>query len=124
MRIREPSVSEPLKRCRNYIDDVKTEVLSWSQDKHRGNLLTVCVTSGIKVAGIRSRLLCGTWEAVVPMIREKLKWRPHKSESTDAGHSGGPTRSSDKGSVMELERRGWIDQLYNLVNHLMGGAIE
>jgi len=27
------------------------------------------------------------------MLREKLKWRPHKSESTDAEHRGGITRS-------------------------------
>ncbi len=45
------------------------------------------------------------------MIREKYKWKPHKYESTDAGHRGGVTRSSDEGSVMELERRGSIVQL-------------
>jgi hypothetical protein len=32
----------------------------------------------------------------VLMLREKLKWRPHESESTDAGHRGGTTRSSDE----------------------------
>ena len=46
------------------------------------------------------------------MVREKLKWRPHESESTDAGNRGGPTCSSDEVSVMEMERRGWIVQLY------------
>ena len=58
------------------------------------------------------------------MLREKLKWRPHKSESTNAEHGGGTTRISDEISVMEVERRGCIDQLYNVVNHIMGGAIE
>jgi hypothetical protein len=58
------------------------------------------------------------------MLREKLKWRPHKSESTNAEHGGGATCISDKVSVMEVERRGCIDQLYNVVNHIMGGAIE
>ena len=57
------------------------------------------------------------------MLREKLKWRPHESESTDAGHRGGATRSSDEVSVMEMEQRGCIDQLYDLVNQQMGGAI-
>jgi hypothetical protein len=38
-------------RCRNVMDDVKTGVLSMSQDKSRGNLLTAWVASGIKVAG-------------------------------------------------------------------------
>ena len=50
------------------------------------------------------------------MIREKLKWRPHESESTDAGHGGGVAPISDEGSVMGLERRGCIVQLNLLVN--------
>jgi hypothetical protein len=40
------------------------------------------------------------------MLREKLKWRPHESESTDAGNRGGLTRSSDEVSEIEMERRG------------------
>jgi hypothetical protein len=44
-----------------------------------------------------------TWEPVVPMIREKFKWRTHKNESTDAGHRGGPTRSNVEVSVIEME---------------------
>ena len=57
------------------------------------------------------------------MVREKPKWRPHKGESTDAGHRDGATRSSDEVSVMEMERRGCVDRLYNMVNHFMGGAV-
>ncbi len=33
-----------------------------------------------------------------------------KGQSTDAGHRGGPARSSDEGPVMGLERRGRADQ--------------
>ena len=33
------------------MDDVRTGVLTMSQDKSRGNLLTAWVASGIKVAG-------------------------------------------------------------------------
>ena len=40
------------------------------------------------------------------MLREKLKWRSHESESTDARHRGGLTRSSDEVYIMEMERRG------------------
>ena len=58
------------------------------------------------------------------MLREKPKWKTHKGESTKAGHRGGATRSSDEVSVMEVERRGCINQLYNVVNQRMGGAIE
>ena len=36
---REISTNEPLMRYRNIIDDVRTGVLSWFQDKPRGNLL-------------------------------------------------------------------------------------
>ena len=31
-----------------------------------------------------------------------------EGESSDAGHRGGPTRSSDEGPVMGLERRGRV----------------
>jgi hypothetical protein len=48
------------------------------------------------------------------MIRVKLKWRPHKIESTDARHRGGAARSSDEVSVMGMERRGCIDRLLML----------
>ena len=34
---------------------------------------------------------------IVPMVREKFKWRTHKNESTDAEHRGGPPRSSAEG---------------------------
>ena len=36
----------------------------------------------------------------------------HEGESTDAGHRGGPTRTSDEVSVMGMERRGYIVQPY------------
>jgi len=58
------------------------------------------------------------------MLREKFKWRPHKNESTDAEHSGGPPRSSDEVSVMEMERRRRIIQPDLEVNHRMGGIFE
>ena len=41
---------------------------------------------------------------------------PHKGESTDAGHRGGPTRISVEVPVMGMERRGWIIWSYCLVN--------
>ena len=46
----ETSESEPLMRCRNIRDGVKTGVLSWFQDKHGGNLLTAHAAPGIEVA--------------------------------------------------------------------------
>jgi len=51
------------------------------------------------------------------MLREKYKWRTHKNESTDAGHSGGAACISEEVPVMGMERRGCVVQLYFMVNH-------
>jgi hypothetical protein len=40
-----------------------------------------------------------------------------RDKSTDAGHRGGPSGSSDEGSVMGLERSGRAVQARLLVNH-------
>ena len=46
-------------------------------------------TSGMEVARVRSGLLCGTWEPVTPMRREKYKGRkpsmrvPMRSRGTE-----------------------------------------
>jgi len=56
------------------------------------------------------------------MLREKRKWWSHKRESTDAKHRDGVVRSSDEGSVMGLERRGYIVQLYLEGQPEMGGT--
>ena len=45
-------------------------------------------------------------EPVAPMAREKLKRGLPQGESTEAEHWGGPTRTSDEGSVMGPEQRG------------------
>ena len=79
-------------------DGIKNGVAPLFCDKSRGNLFTAWTVPGIKVARAYFWLLHGTWEPVVPMTREKSKWRTHKDESTDAGHRGGAARSSDEGS--------------------------
>ena len=60
--------------------------------------------------------MCGTWEPVAPMSRETLKWQPHESSSTKAGHRDGVARSSEEGPVMGLERRGGTVRRYRQVN--------
>ncbi len=40
------------------------------------------------------------------MVREAFKWRPHEDGGLDTEPRGGSSRSSDEGSVMELQRRG------------------
>ena len=42
--------------------------------------------------------------------------RNREGQSTEAGHRGGPARSSDEGAVMELEQRGWAGQADSSVN--------
>ena len=41
---------------------------------------------------------------------------PHKGESTDAKRRDGAARSREEGSVMELDRRDCVVQLYRGVN--------
>jgi len=44
------------------------------QDKSKSYLFTAWAASGIKLAWTWTRLLCGTWEPVASMLREKFKW--------------------------------------------------
>ena len=94
----------------SWLEDVKTKALALLWDKRKGNLITALVASGVKMAWTYCRHLNGTRERVVSMGRETLKWRTHKSKSTDANHTGGTSCSSDEISVMEMERRGCIIQ--------------
>ncbi len=119
--IAELNASEPLMTCRKHRDDVKTGGLSLSRDESGGHLFTVRAASGMKAARTRSWLLCGTWEPVAPMRRENRKRRPRERESTDAGHRGGPPRSSGEGPVMGLERRGWPMQFRMSGQPVTGG---
>jgi hypothetical protein len=50
VRIKEMSNSEPLMRCRNISDGVKTGVLRQLQDKSRGSLFIVWAAFGIEMA--------------------------------------------------------------------------
>ena len=121
IRTVESNANEPLMTCRKRRNDVKTGRESLTRDKSGSNLLTGQTASGIKAARTRLRLLCGTWEPVTPMLREKHKERSSKCQSTDAGYRGGVTCNSDEGSVMELERRGYPIQSETCEQPAMGG---
>ena len=61
----------------------------------------------------------GQWRQCGPAVaggRESSKRRIREGLSTDAGHRGGPDRSSDEGSVIGLERRGRVILARRLVN--------
>jgi hypothetical protein len=105
------------------------------RDEPGGSLPTGQVVSGMKVARARLRLLCGTWEPVASMRRlvgvagsrkrEIPKQQTCKGLRTDAGHRGGPPRSSDEALVMGVEPRGrvtWVRLLANQRRVWLGGA--
>lgn len=121
VRTVESNVSEPLRTCRKRRDDVKTGGESLLRDQSGGHLSTAQMASGMKAARTRSRLLCGTWEPVTPMPRERCKGKPPECLSTDAGYRGGATRSSEEGPVMGLERRGCPIQLETKEQLVTGG---
>ena len=53
---------------------------------------------------------------------ENPKQQICEGESSDAGHRGGPDRSSDEGLVMGLERRGRVIQACLMVNRAVAGG--
>ncbi len=73
---------------------------------------TAATASGLEAPRARNRLGHGTCEPVVPMSREQAKRGHREALSTEAGHRGGATRSSDEGPVMGVERRGRVIQSY------------
>ena len=58
----------------------------------------------LKWLELAERRLSGTWEPGALILTEKLKWKNHEGESTEAVHRGGTTRSSD-----EISERGWSE---------------
>ena len=116
------NASEPLMTCRKRKDYIKTGSVELFRDEFGGSLFTDRAVYGMKEARAYYRLLYGTREPVVLMIREKFKWKTHENESTDARHRGGLTHSSDEVAVMAMERRGWIAQCYSERQPAMGGT--
>jgi hypothetical protein len=92
----------------------------------------------MKVARAWSGLWCGTREPVAPIGRPAsgavwaCGWSSGartpssgncEGESSDAGHRGGPTRSSDEGPVMGPERRGRVVRARSATNRLRVGGV-
>ena len=97
------SETEPLLKCRNAVDDIRTGVGKWSRDEPEGYLSTALAVSGMKRARARSWLLHGTGEPVV--LESSPGWWGGESfpsggnregQSIGPGHRGGPSRSSDE----------------------------
>jgi hypothetical protein len=130
------NVSEPRMKCRNALDDIETKLCLLAWDEPGGCLLIGQVVSGMNAARAWVRLFHGTWEPVVLRDGQLVVFdlrlagygripsgRNREGKSTDAGHRGGSSGSSDEGSVMGLERSGRAVQARLLGNHeVVGGA--
>ena len=120
------------------MDDIETRVESLLWDEPGGCLLTGQVVSGIRGGAsvvralVRNSGTCrpdgaaGQWSFLVLRLvvwSENPKQLICEGESSDAGHRGGPTRSSWEGPVMGLERRGRVVLVSLAANRLrVGGA--
>jgi hypothetical protein len=122
--------SEPQVKCRNAFDDIKTGGLLLSRDELGGYLLIAQAVSGMYAARAWVRLLYGTWEPVVLRDDQLVAFglrlavsgkvssgRNREGRIPVVGHRDGPSRSSDEGPVMGLERRGRAIQARLSVNH-------
>jgi len=97
--------------------DIKTGVLILLRDEPIGNLLTGWAVSGIEMARARFGLSCGTAGTCVVMLREVVKRRNLKTQSTNVQRRGGLTCSSVEGSVMDLESRSQVVLPKSLSTH-------
>jgi hypothetical protein len=126
--------SEPQVKCRKALDDIKTGGLLLSRDKSGGCLFIGQTVSGMYAARAWVRLLYGTWEPVVlrddQLVASGLRLavsgkvssgRNREGRIPVVGHRDGPSRSSDEGPVMGLERRGRAIQTRLSVNHEVCG---
>ncbi|MDH3781632.1 MAG: hypothetical protein C0612_07500 [Desulfobulbaceae bacterium] len=74
-----------------------------------GGALFVLIVMGVIK---KTLLLMNTASRALENEMQEHKLLSNKDESTDAEHRGGAARSSDEVSVMAMERRGCIVQLY------------
>jgi hypothetical protein len=128
--------SEPQMTCRNVLDDIESGSGCMARDESGGCLFIGQAVSGMYAARARVRLLYGTWEPVVlrddQLVASGLRLavsgkvssgRSREGRIPVVGHRGGPSGSSDEGSVMGLERSGRAVQMRLLGNHeFVGGA--
>ncbi len=126
--------SEPQVSCRKAVDDIKTGALLLPRDESGGCLFIGQTVSGMYAARAWVRLLHGTWEPVVlrgdqpgafglqlVVSGRAPSGRNREARTPVVGHRDGPSRSSEEGPVMGLERRGRAIQARLSVNHEVCG---
>jgi hypothetical protein len=123
--LRETSASKPLMTCRKRIGDVETGGKSLTRDESGG--CPDCGSDGIRHEGgvTLNRAPARNVGTCRPDGKGAIQaGGPREERSTDAGHRDGAARSSDEGSVMELEQRGCVVQLWPGVNRPMGAISD
>jgi hypothetical protein len=132
--IKKASESEPLMTCRNRQDDIKTGLSAYGPGRAWGR--PAYCPGGVRHGGgaslvwalvrnVGTRRLDTVWlingvQSLVAGESENLKGQIPEGQSSDAGHGGGPSRSSEEGPVMGLERRGRVTADALMVNHVSG----
>src|ERR1700739_3139205 len=99
--------------CRKRIGDVETGGKSLTRDGPGG--WPDCGPDGIRhEAGVTlNQALARNVGTCRPDAKGAIQaGGPREDRSTEAGHRDGAARNSDEGSVMELERRGCVVQLW------------
>jgi hypothetical protein len=114
---RETSASEPLMTCRKRMDDVETGGKLLTREES-GGWPDYC-PDGIRHEGGVTLQQAVAWN--VGTCRSDVKGEiqmggPYEDESTEAGHRGGATNSSDEVRDKRMERRGCVVQLLSEVN--------
>jgi hypothetical protein len=104
-------------KCRKRIDDVETGRMSLAREK--SGRWPDCCPDGIRHEG--GVTLHPAFARNVGTCRPDVKGElqaggPREDESTEAGHRDGATCSRDEGSVIGLDRRGCVAQLWNEAN--------
>jgi hypothetical protein len=86
--------SEPLMTCRKRIDDIKTGVQLLPRDESGGCLSIGQMVSGTKVARVRFRLQCETWErlALIRLTGCWTGWREGEPQAAETVRGGVPMR--------------------------------
>ena len=120
---KEMNKSEPLMKCRNRIDDVKTRTFLLGLGITQGKP-NYCL-SGIRHRGGMNFARAFIWNIGTCRSNDKGESQvlKHKRKSTNVEHGGGITRSSDEVSVMEMERRGYVS-FYELIEQLESKRIQ
>src|SRR3954447_15982445 len=109
--------------CRKRMDDVKTGGKSLTRDQSGG--WPDCCPDGIRHEGgvTLGQALARNVGTCRPDAKEDIQaGGPCEDQSTDAGHRGGATRSSDEGQLIADFEADLSNNLYKIWNRMSSGS--